>query len=379
MSIFDDIAREANDPRHQDETLFAYLNRSNRVEADHVRQLVDSWLDHYPVEHRDPLVARFRSPIDDQHKSAFFELFLHELALVRGHKIVAIEPELAHTRKSPDFLFESSKGDRFYLEAVMATGRSTDDTAAQARLNQALTAIDKTPSPAHFLDLSVHGVPSAPVSISRMKRALQKWIAELPDDDTAKNVAPFVFNEHGARITIRACPRHKRDNANRAIGVRHFPLQQVMPHHDIHAALKKKASRYGVLDHPYIVAVNALGLYQREKNVIDALLGSPIMVIKKFADGSQSFNDERKRNGIWIDRNGARNRGLSAVLSTKQIDPWNFGSRRALLVRNPWAATELPAIALGTDELNPIDGAFHRIDGGNMASIFGLPEHWPEA
>ncbi|WP_426418981.1 hypothetical protein [Bradyrhizobium genosp. A] len=101
------------------------------------------------------LVARFRSAIYDQHRSAFFELFLYHLLLARGLKVLEIEPKLEHTDKSPDFLVEN-------VEAVQASGLSAQQVAAQARLNTALSAIDSTPSPLHFLDLLVTGSPTAP-------------------------------------------------------------------------------------------------------------------------------------------------------------------------------------------------------------------------
>jgi hypothetical protein len=295
MSIFDDIARDDEGPPSHDETAFSYLNRSNRIEATRVRQNIDSWLEHYPKEHREALVARLRSAIDDQHKSAFFELLLHELMLARSLKVIAIEPPMAHTKRSPDFLVGSDKGEKFYLEAVVATGRSKDDTAAQARLNSALAAIDNTPSPAHFLDLTVHGVPSENISIKEMRRALRAWIESLPDGEQQKDAAPFIFAEHGVSITLRAWPRHQRDpQASRAIGVRHFPVRQVVPHDDLHAALKKKASRYGSLDHPYVVAINSLQLFYRdESSVIDALLGTPIMVATTPEYGNTTFREKR--------------------------------------------------------------------------------------
>ena len=226
MHIFDDIARDLYDPLRQDETAFAYLNRSGRREGERVRQLVVRWFDHYPADKRDGLVARFRSPINDHHYSAFFELFLHEFVLACGHGIVAIEPALPGTTKSPDFLVESDQGDRFYLEAITATGRSQAEAAAQARLNQALDAIDRTPSPRHFLDLYVRGVPAAPITIKKLTTDLRQWIAGLPGDHNAFDVAPFFFKEHGVRITLCAWPRHNRERAGRAIGVRHFPAQQ---------------------------------------------------------------------------------------------------------------------------------------------------------
>lgn len=378
MHIFDDIARDLCDPLRQDETAFAYLNRSGRREGERVRQLVVRWFDHYPADKRDGLVARFRSPINDHHYSAFFELFLHEFVLACGHGIVAIEPALPGTTKSPDFLVESDQGDRFYLEAITATGRSQAEAAAQARLNQALDAIDRTPSPRHFLDLYVRGVPAAPITIKKLTTDLRQWIAGLPGDHNAFDVAPFFFKEHGVRITLCAWPRHNRERAGRAIGVRHFPAQQTESNDDIRDALEKKASRYGALDHPYVVAVNAMRLFQGDDAVIDAVLGTPQVTIRVLSDGKQIAEDGRRPNGVWLGPRGPRKKDLSAVLSTESIDAWNFASRRARLVRNPWATNALPRVAFRIDEFNPVDGAFRRTDGSKMATIFRLPESWPE-
>jgi hypothetical protein len=378
MTVFDDIVRAGNDPPTQGEAAFAYLNRSGRVEARKVRELVDTWFTHYPASHRDGLVARFRSDIDDQHKSAFFELFLHEMVLTRGHRVLAIEPSLPHTTKSPDFLVQTRLGDRFYLEAVIATGRSQAETAAEARLNQALAAIDNTPSSAHFLDLHTRGMPTAPVSIRKMKRALSDWIETLPDDQTANDRPPFVYEEHGLRLTLHPFPRHNRTRVGRAIGARHFPVRIVTIDNDIRTALEKKASRYGELDQPYVVAVNSLGLFHRDDHAFDALLGTPVGRISENNDGSLLTDEVRKPDGVWQGSRGPRKRGLSAVLSTDQIDPWNFASRRGLLIRNPWAATILPPVDLGIDEANPDRDEFRTIDGANMATIFGLPHGWPQ-
>src|ERR1700688_4183307 len=103
MSIFDDIPRTDTAPPLPDETQFAYLNRSGREQAAREREQVDAWFTAYPETHRDVLVGRFRSVIDDQHRSASFELFLYHLLQARGCKVLAIEPKLSHTNKSPDF------------------------------------------------------------------------------------------------------------------------------------------------------------------------------------------------------------------------------------------------------------------------------------
>jgi hypothetical protein len=214
MTIFDDIPRSALDPPAHDEPFFGYLNRSGRLEAERVRQLVDEWLARYPASSRDNLVSRFRSLNDDAHLSAFFELFIHELVTTRGHRVVAVEPRLPHTKKSPDFLVEATEGHRLYLECALATGRSARAHATQARLNRALKAIERTPSPAHYLSVMPSGDLSGEVSMKRLTRCLQKWIANIPSGDSTM-VDPFVYEELGLTLIVRAFPRRSRDGVDR--------------------------------------------------------------------------------------------------------------------------------------------------------------------
>ena len=165
---------------------------------------------------------------------------------------------------------QAKEGYRLYLECVLATGRSQQEVAAQARLNQALTALDRICSPNHFLDLTVHGVPDDADIDQGDDEALSAWIAGMPIYDNAMDAAPFQHQEHGATISLRAFPRRHPERARRAIGARFFPARQVTVDADVRGALEKKASRYGALDQPYVVAVNALRMGAREDAAIDA-------------------------------------------------------------------------------------------------------------
>jgi hypothetical protein len=380
MSIFDDIPREDKEPRPDGEALFAYTNRSGRDEAQRVRQNFDSWLERYPETHRDNLIARLRSVNDDQHRSAFFELFLYRLLETRGHKIIAIEPKLGHTDKSPDFLAETPKQERFCVEAALVTGFSNQEVAARARLNTALAAIDNTASPAHFLDLKVTGTPAKPISIKKLKRELQSWIAALPKDETANQRAPFLWDEHGAKIQLNAWTRNKPGEAGRAIGVRRTPVIQIDPSREIRPALKKKATRYGKLDHPYLVALDAMGTHHRDEAVIDALLGTPYLRISKGPNGEEIVEDLRRPDGIWYGPPDGQpqNTRMSGVLALMRIDPWNFASKTGLLIPNPWATKALPQLDLGTAEMVQVGDKFERKEGKLMNELFSLPASWPE-
>jgi hypothetical protein len=380
MSVFDDISRQDKEGRPDGEAMFAYTNRSGRDEAQRVRNKIDEWVDTYPELHREKLIARLRSVNDDQHRSAFFELFIFCLLHARGHKIIDIEPKLDHTDKSPDFLAETPNQERFYVEAAMATGLSNQEVAAHARLSTALAAIDATPSPAHFLDLKVTGTPSKPISINKLKRELKSWIAALPKDESAKDRAPFVWKEHDSEIQVSAWTRTKPGDNQRAIGVRRTPVIRVDPSREIRPTLKKKATRYGKLDHPYLVALDAMGTHHRDEAVIDALLGTPCVRLSKGPKGEEIEEHLRGPDGIWYGPPDGRpqNTRLSGVLALRQIDPWNFASKKGLLVPNPWAVKPLPQLTLGTAELVQAGDRYEKWEGKPMHELFGLPASWPE-
>jgi hypothetical protein len=169
MTLFEDMQRVDGLPPTHNDGSFTYLSRSDRPEAQRVRDLIEEWLDHYPADKRDALVSRLRLADDDAHLSAYLELLLHEWMLRRGFVILAIEPPLPGKTTSPDFLVETGNGDRFYLEAVTATGRSKNETGARKRLNDALATIDSVSSPHHFLDVHHRGSPRCPKAIWRRK------------------------------------------------------------------------------------------------------------------------------------------------------------------------------------------------------------------
>ncbi len=212
MPVFTAGPRFDARPAYPKESAYAHLDRSARPEADGLRSLIEDWLGLYPAAQEPELAARLRSRREDQHRSAFFELLLHRLLSALGHDIPAIEPKLAHTSKSPDFLIEGREGQHFYLEAVSAQSG------------------------------------------------------------------------------------------------------------DLHAVLKRKASRYGALDMPLVVAVNSP---QEEAGLRHAL------------------------DALWHGPRGPQRRTLSAVLVVERIDPWNFRDSSIRLFRHPAAEIPLPPVDLG--------------------------------
>lgn len=361
------------------EVLYTYLNRSSRTESERVRNLIEDWISRYPEIHRASLVARLRSLRDGVLFSAFFELALHELLVRTGHIVLEIEPEVPASPYRPDFFVEAPDGTRFYLEAVTSMNETPEEAAAEARLNDAVRIIDQVDSRYHFLDLDIEGKPSQPVRLRRLRRALSTWIAALPQTEEVRDVPAFVYEEHGMRLTVGAFLRRTPlQAAGGAIGMQGMEPYWGTPGDGIREAVTRKASRYGLLNVPYVVAVNAMGEYQGEEDAIDAMFGSPCVVVRQYEDGRIDTRESRNPDGVWMGERGARKRGLSAVLSTERFGPWSVGQRCARLIRNPWATFPLPPVPLGVDEINPLEGKLDKVAGRPFRDIFALLENWPE-
>lgn len=385
--VFDDGPRDIVGGADYLVSQFEYLNRSDRDEAERVRDLVEELFSRYPAEAQDTLRTRLRSADGNQHMGAVFELVLHELLLRAGCQILAIEPSLEGTERSPDFFAQTETGARFYLEATLATGRSRTQEGADRRLSEALRAIDSVQSPDFFLDVHITGTPAAPVSGRRLRRRLEGWLQTLDyeqiatqGNDEAKARPQFTYEQHGVRFRIAVIPRHQTRGTTergRAIAGRMLAPLSIQPQESIRTAVLGKAGRYGDLDAPYIVAVNALSTYAREDDAVDALFGTEVVSARQTAEG---FEDRigRDTDGVWYGPRGPVNTRVSGVLSTERLGPWSLGQRRARLFVNPWARRPLAASPLAIDVREVRDERLHRTAGSSIAELLELPEGWPE-
>jgi hypothetical protein len=385
MSAFDEFERHLLGPAREGSSRFAYLNSSARPEAMAVRAQIDQMLVRYPDQHRDALTARIRSVSDVHHGGAVFELALHEALLRSGCRILSVEPDLPDRARSPDFHAETPDGSAFYVEATQAIGETPADAGARTRLEDVLRALDELVSPDFFLDVSTDGRPSQPVRTRRLQERIVEWLAGLNhekikaawDVNPAEMVA-LVIEEHGLTLTIKPIPRNDRgQQIGGAIGLQMMEPYVGRPSDGIREAVDGKARRYGDLRAPYIVAVNAMAEFQGEEDAIDALLGSPTLVIRRDADGGLTERWDRERNGVWVGERGPRNRGVSAVLSFDRLSARTLENRQGRLIRNPWARQALPNIPLGLTEFNPADGKLVRTEGSPLGHLLGLPNGWP--
>jgi len=379
MTAFDAVDRTDISPASHLIGQFDYLNTSARPEAERVRAVVDVMLARYPEQHRPDLVRRIRSREDGTHYGAAFELILHEFMLREGFRIAEIEPRVANGR-SPDFLVDRDQTGHFYLEATVALGPVASDSGADRRMRDALQAIDNVQSPNFFLSVHPRGWPASQVPIGKLRKRVQRFVDDLKPDsvfadvDAGRPLPQMTYSHDGLEVRIGATPKQNPGRLTRAIGLRMMPGGVVTPHEAVRDSTIDKASRYGELDLPYVVAINAMEEWADEDSALDAAFGSPAVAVNQDGDVRHIRNDD----GVWRGPSGPQHRRVSAILSTERLTFWSLSQRRLRLILNPWATRPLLDTGWRSDVWRVENERLAKTDGQDIRMLLELPERWPE-
>ena len=378
LNVFDGIERDLPGGAAPSVGAFEYLNRSSRPEAERVRRLIETWFSHFPAEGQDGLRRDLRDRDDVKHHSSFFELAIHELLHRQGHH-VAIHPAVPSGAKKPDFLVTPPGGPPFYLEATLSTGQSDLERSAQRRLDDVLGCLDKARSKDFLLGVSYDGAPKQPVATTRLQSELQQWLDGLDYDAVARSrvVAfaddPLVFRRdlYGLNLVVTAIARRDRQGMpERAVGLLSGEAKWRDVTEGLRNSIRNKAKRYGKLDAPLVIAVNALNAFVQMSDIADAIFGT--MALQVPIDGSGEERGVRQRDGLL--RDDASDTEFSAIIAAYRLTPWALSVSGAGLLTNPRATHPLAEDAL---PLPPFDNRARNAAATPVRDLFGLPDGRP--
>ena len=363
MNLSDDILRSQRGPATHTEDTFSFLNRSAWPASEGVRNLLESFFRRYPSSESAELKSNFKTQFD----SAFFELYLHELLLRLGCE-VTVHPTLNGTDAKPDFLARF-RGQEVIVEAVIATDRTDKERARDARLNALYDAINrKTISPNFIICLGPILDRNAVPTPKKIRKFIKERIAGLDPDVIVHAIrigcgSPrwTYRDEGGFELEITVVPKSPESRGGseiRLIGA--YPGE--IRWGDSRAVLKKsidyKATKYGELDRPFVIAVNAKSGTGRD-------------VVAKALFGSKEYYD--KSDGVW---NPTRNTRLSGVLETTVV-PWSVHCAPLCLYHNPFAKRSCREDLWKIPQAIARDSGVEWLEGSNSAELFELPKEWP--
>lgn len=315
-------------PRAHQEPAYAFLDRAAGARWERVRGELDGWFARLPAAARADLRNRFAQDAELDHAGAFWELWVHEAHRRRGFSVtVNIGTEAGERRQ--DFMLARGR-ERCWLEATVVGGDSPL-SFTERRLDEQLRDILATVrAPRFSLALEVVSYGSCSPGRRRIVPPLERWLGALdPRELRAPAVKRLAFDGFTIDVEAIALPADEARPCGcaqlvpRAAGGA-LPVNDVRP---LRRKIKKKASRYGALDMPYLLAVLALGDRVCERDVEHALLGAA-----------------PRDHAVWHGPGGPCNTRLSGVLVGRALwsaDPFAAAVATPALWRNPWASRPL--------------------------------------
>lgn len=345
--IFENKKRtDSNFANHLDD-LFDFYDRSAKPEFTKVRNIINEWFIDYPQSEKSELKSRFRKTFSP----AFFELFIYQLFAKQGFTLTP-HPQIPGTKKAPDFLAE--KGNlSFYIEAIEATGISDAEAASNKKVNAIYDALSKLTIPNYWLIIEKLKIKS--IQQPSSKRIIEYLETRLPDyisNIVAANIelsdwghiTPLVIDKDDVKLVVRLFPKslqHSQDESTPTIGGLPggsgwgYPEEQL-----IRNAVHKKASRYGELDKPYLICINAFSrLGITNAGVENTLLGSLMESWPSNADDA-SLQKKRVNNGVFYSESRPTKTRVSGIFVTS-VFPSNVEVAPHWLAKHPCGKREL--------------------------------------
>lgn len=388
IHIFDEFKRKDLDAAGFSEPFFEYLNRSARPQFCFVRQMLEVWFSRYPTADQHELRSKLRSRLNVHHMSAFFELFLHELLLCLDCA-VEVHPSIEGTTRSPDFFVEPRKGDNVYIEATVATFQSKKEAAAEARLNQVYDVLSRHVDRTNFsISVNVEEAPSSQPPGKKIAHFLNHHLGGLDPDEVIKlyesggyeALPSWPFRHEGWSVVFRPIPKKSQARGKprgRALGMFSSGVKFMDHRTPLRDAIIDKASAYGDLGLPFVVAVNAMEVID-DIDMMEALFGKEqfnALVSQNSPLDTVDSNMTRVPNGVWTRENGARNTRLSAVLIVCNLRPWSIGESTCRLYHNPWALFPYSLPSTSLPQAIPVEGKMRNEKGQSLIQMLGID--WP--
>ena len=144
----------------------------------------------------------------------------------------------------------------------------------------------------------------------------------------------------------------------------------------IRDAIRFKASKYGLLDKPLVIAVNFAGRHLDRMDEMQALFGQDQVT---FAVDNPEIEPRHTRapNGAWLGAGGPEFTRVSGAWLFDNLCVYNIPSRNPTLYLHPWARQSVPNDLLRFSHAIGVNGSVSFMDGLTLGPVFDLSLEWP--
>ena len=300
------------------------------------RQTIERWIADLPIDVAGEVGGRFWSDHVANSASAFWEVYLAHTFMTFGHA-VGFHPAVPDSSARPDFLVRTSAGDVF-VEAVSLL--ADEATQRESRFVDELRRQLIPSVPARYrVAVSLARVGDDSVDKCPLGAWLHRWLHELPASPTEARMSaifddgPWAAGVEAQAATFDACFGEAERRSLRVVisGPGHGLIEESR----FLDVVAQKASKYGKLPHPLVLAVHASSSICFMEDAGRVLYGDPpgerIIVAKTRV---QSPYVTAVRAPIWGSRSRASH--LDGVLVADTfLQPWSVSRSSPVLFLPP--------------------------------------------
>jgi hypothetical protein len=274
-----------------------------------------------------------------------------------------------------------------YVEATLAIHTVA---LAEPRIEaEILDAIDDLAPTELGLDVGTRGTLTQTPSISQIKRDVIRWLGEQDVDAVTasfraadlKSLPQTELRYGDWRLRLRAIPipgLREKGPSTRVIHIGPSRGGFIDNGRMLKDAVRAKAKRYGELDRPLIVAVNAIGDLIGRDDEMSALFGKEQFVVDLVNDEPVRSSVSRERDGAWVYGPEPRNTRVQAVMFFRGAYPSSAADVSVCTYLNPYVDVQIPGelLRFGVAQAGA-GGKIEWHSGERLGEILGLPESWP--
>jgi hypothetical protein len=365
MPLFDSKPRTNPSVMTHVEDMYSFLDRVDDPAFARIRLLLNDWFARYesiqPAKAANDVAGRIRSKQPLQFEGAFWELYLHEAHVRLGFDVATYPEDVRH----PDFILTKG-GETVYLEATV-TGKSAGLPTDPRGTGQLYDWINSARDPNFFVRAEVLEAGETPPRRRQVTEPLEAWLQGLAGDwrrlrdemenGNVESHPTRVIEVRSWRLLFEAFPKSEKqriEDAMPMIGIyRGQAAWEGESAEFVRAKLHGKATHYGDLDAPMVVALHDLTPFASRGVMREALLGL-----------------ERP---YWTAGAGSANR-VSAVLAASDFGQSSPARKTPELWLNTHATHSLRTDVLAWPVVLPQEKSRPGLD---PAELFDLPRDWP--
>lgn len=305
-----------------------------------------------PEPERGRLAADLTSPDDSAVRAAQLELFLSQYFQSHAWSVDR-HPPVPDTRRRPDYLVHHREAS-FYVEAKVGEDSQVEQTQEQFR-RELQDALRPVCGPFHIIVTVLTPIPSG-VSQRDVRMFLTKKLDKLSFSDTSEEVTLCYHSSPGRpTLTIRfeVMRSDKVGPVIKGWSLTGDTAREVTTHETLTDSIRKKASRYGHLGRPFIVAAKLDTQSPiTGSSAARALYGEQHVHIGRSPTGGRIVGTSRARSGVFTsadtDGNPIGTRVSAVAIYRHTIPPGTSGTNihDLVLYHNPFAIYPLPATIL---------------------------------